>query len=120
MSKNAPGIITHMAVRHIFKKPATISFPSGEFHLAKNYRGKLAYDPANCTGCKICMRYCPSKAIKVINVGTKEQKQFEATLNISRCIFCCQCVDSCPQNCLSYTQEVDLSSMNKDSLTVQL
>ncbi|NMD42613.1 MAG: 4Fe-4S binding protein [Firmicutes bacterium] len=120
MIKNAPGIITNMAVKHLFKKPATISYPRGELHIVDNYRGKLSYDPTECNGCRICMRYCPSGAIKVVNVGTKEEKEIEVSLEISRCIFCCQCVDSCPRNCLSYTQEIDLSTMNKDDLTVQL
>jgi formate hydrogenlyase subunit 6/NADH:ubiquinone oxidoreductase subunit I len=115
-----PGKITSKAVKNFFRKPVTISYPKGKMEIVANYRGKLTYDPANCTGCGLCMRYCPSSAIKVINAGTKEEKNMQASLDVSQCIFCCQCVDSCPKNCLSFTQNIDLSSLNKDELVVQL
>ncbi|HOB87438.1 MAG TPA: 4Fe-4S binding protein [Bacillota bacterium] len=120
MIKRAPGKITNFAVKHLFKKPATVSFPKGEMQIARNYRGRLTYDPTNCNGCGLCMRYCPSKAIVVVNEGTKEDRKMKASLEVAKCIFCCQCVDSCPRKCLSYTQEIDLSSLNKDELVVQL
>ena len=120
MSKSAPGKITNFVVKHLFKKPATVSFPKGKMQIARNYRGKLSYDPTNCNGCGLCMRYCPSKAILVVNEGTKEERKMKATLSLSRCIFCGQCVDSCPRNCLPCTQNIDLSSLDKDELVVQL
>ncbi len=120
MIKRAPGIITNMVVKHLFRKPATVSYPAGELKVAANYRGKLTYDPTDCNGCKICMRYCPSNAIEIINLGTKEDRKMEAHLKMGQCIFCCQCVDSCPRSCLSYTQNIDLSSFDKDELVVQL
>lgn len=120
MSKKVPGKITGFAVRSFFCKPATVSFPAGEMQIENNYRGMLTYDPANCTGCKICMRYCPAGAISVVNEGTKEDKKMKATLTMAKCIFCCQCVDSCPQDCLSYTQNVDLARFEKEKLVVQL
>ena len=57
MSKSAPGKITNFVVKHLFKKPATVSFPKGKMQIARNYRGKLSYDPKNCNGCGLCMRY---------------------------------------------------------------
>ncbi len=120
MIKSAPGKITSMAVRSFFRKPATVAYPRGKMHIAGDYRGKLSYDPADCTNCKICMRYCPSGAIEMVNEGTKEEKKMKALLNMRQCIFCCQCVDSCPQDCLSYTQEIDLSSLDREKLVVQL
>lgn len=120
MIKSAPGKITNMVVKSFFKKPATVPYPRGEMQIVDNYRGKLTYDPADCNGCKMCMRYCPAGAIEVVNMGTKEDRIMKATLKMTHCIFCCQCVDSCPRGCLSYTQNIDLSSFNKDDLTVQL
>lgn len=120
MSIKLPGKIANMAVRTFFKKPATISYPRGDLIIADNYRGKLTYDPTDCTNCKLCMRYCPSGAIEIINEGTKEDKKMAAILTLTRCMFCCQCVDTCPRDCLSYTQNIDLSSMSKDDLVVRL
>jgi formate hydrogenlyase subunit 6/NADH:ubiquinone oxidoreductase subunit I len=120
MNKLWPGRIISMTIKNFFKKPATIAYPKGEMDIVKNYRGKLLYDPANCTGCGLCVRDCPAGAIKIINEGTKENKDMKAILNWGHCIFCCQCVDSCPKKCLTNSQNIDLSSMNKDNLKGQL
>lgn len=118
--KRRPGRIIRMAVGQIFKKPATILFPKGKMEVVANYRGKLLYNPANCTGCNLCVRNCPASALKIVNDGTKEERKMRAVLNVGHCIFCCQCVDSCAKKCLSYSQEIDLSNLHKDDLTVDL
>jgi formate hydrogenlyase subunit 6/NADH:ubiquinone oxidoreductase subunit I len=120
MRKNLPGRIINMAVRHLFKKPATILYPNGSMDIIDNYRGRLKYNPSDCTGCGLCVRSCPAGAIKIINEGTKDDRKMKAELNVARCIFCCQCVDSCVKTCLSYSQNIDLSSLNKGDLKVQL
>ena len=120
MKRHWPGIITNMTIKNFFKKPATIAYPKGEMDIVKNYRGKLLYDPTNCIGCQLCVRDCPSGAIKIINDGTKEDRKMKAILNVGHCIFCCQCVDVCPKKCLSNSQNIDLSTLNKDDLKVQL
>lgn len=115
-----PGKITKMAIWNLFRKPATIVKPSDGPGIEKNYRGKLVLDPTTCIGCKICERDCPADAIKVINEGTKEEKKIKIMLNVGHCIFCCQCVDSCPKKSLSYGQDVFLATLNKEDLTGQL
>lgn len=118
--KNRVGIIVKKAVENIFKKPATNISSDGRMDIGEHYRGKLTYDPSNCTGCGLCMRACPAGAIKIVNEGTKEERKMKAVLNVGQCIFCCQCVDSCNRMCLSYTQNIDLSSFSKKDLFVQL
>lgn len=118
--KNLPGKMLNMAFKHLFKKPATVQYPNGSLEITDHYRGKLTYDPTNCVGCGLCVRNCPAGAIKIINEGTKENRKMKAELNVARCIFCCQCVDSCAKKCLSYSQQIDLASLNKGDLEVQL
>jgi len=118
--KSRPARILNMAVRQVFKKPATILYPDGEMQIADNYRGRLMYDPASCVGCNMCVRYCPAGALKIINEGTKEDRKMRAYLDVGHCIFCCQCVDTCPKKCISFSQNIDLSSMKKEDLRVRL
>jgi len=113
-----PGRIVGMTVKNLFQEPATIKYPAvGESPaIEKNYRGRLRYDPAGCINCRLCMKDCPTGALTIINDGTKEDKKMRAELNVSKCIFCCQCVDSCRKNCLSFSQDIDLSVMDKEKL----
>ncbi len=120
MSIRTPGRIAAMAVKNIFHKPATISYAGGAMDIPRKYRGKLEYDPANCIDCHLCERDCPTGAIKMINDGTKQEKKMRALLDMEFCIFCCQCVDSCPKKCLSYTPNIDLATLQKKNLKVQL
>jgi formate hydrogenlyase subunit 6/NADH:ubiquinone oxidoreductase subunit I len=120
MSKSIPGRILNVAVKQVFNKPATISYPNGEMQIVDKYRGRLIYDPANCVGCNMCVRYCPAGALKIKNEGTKEDRKMKAYLNVGHCIFCCQCVDTCPKKCISFSQDIDLSCLDKKDLTVQL
>lgn len=112
-----PGMIAAMAAGFLFKKPATIIKSTDGPGIDKNYRGKLKYDPTDCIDCKLCQRDCPANAITVINEGTKDDKKMKIILNTGHCIFCCQCVDSCPKDCLSCSQDIYLSKFNKDDLT---
>ena len=73
----------------------------------ENFRGKLAYDREACTGCKLCIRVCPTRAIEFI----PEEKKIK--IFISRCCFCAQCNDICPTHCLSMTDEFMLSNYDK-------
>lgn len=120
MKRQWPGKIVNMAIKNFFKKPATIAYPKGEMDIVKNYRGKLIYDSSNCIDCKLCVRDCPSDAITIINDGTKEDRKMRALLNVGHCVFCCRCVDICPKKCLTNSQNIDLSTMNKSDLKVQL
>lgn len=118
--KNGPGKIIKMAVKQFFKDPATIPYPKGKLKINEHYRGRLRYNPENCINCQLCVRDCPAGALKIINEGTKEDRKMKAVLNVGHCIFCCQCVDTCPKKCLSFSQDIDLSSTDKKDLTVRL
>lgn len=118
--KRSPGRITGFALKHVLKKPATIAYPAGKLDIDPKYRGKLQYDPANCIGCNLCVRDCPAGALTIVNVGTKEEKQFECHLNMGHCIFCAQCVDSCKKGCLSFTPNIELAGLDKQAMKVKL
>ena len=121
MKKAGPGRITFVALTNLFKKPATTSYiGKGAPDVENRYRGRIMYDPTDCINCRLCMRDCPTGALTIINEGTKEDKKMKAVLNVGKCIFCCQCVDSCVKKCLSCSQNIDCANMKKDDLTIDL
>jgi len=115
----------------MFKKPFTNRFPAkyapnnttkfleqvGAGHaeivppidVPKGFRGKIQYDKDKCTGCKLCIKVCPSEAIEFI----EENKKIK--IYLSRCTFCSQCNDICPFKCLSMSNEFLLADSDKYS-----
>jgi ferredoxin len=72
-----------------------------------DFRGSLAYDPERCTGCRLCRRVCPTRAIE----HRPEEKKIRVYL--SRCIACGQCTEICSRQALSLTPEFLLASEDK-------
>lgn len=116
-------------VKQLFQKPATNIFPAKyapestlsfldkvarqevKLHppitVPPGFRGKIAYDRENCTGCQQCYKICPTRAIEWL----PEEKKIKVF--VSRCCFCAQCVDVCPVNTLVMTEEFLLASYDK-------
>ena len=126
-----------IVLKQLFLKPATNEFPAkyapasiiqfldkvtkGELKLIPpipvppQFRGKIAYDREKCSGCKLCVKICPTRAIEFI----PEEKKVK--IFISRCCFCAQCVEICPVDALAMTDEFLLSTYDKyaDDLILQ-
>jgi formate hydrogenlyase subunit 6/NADH:ubiquinone oxidoreductase subunit I len=111
------GKMTNQVLRSLFKVPATIKYPKKQFDMPKRYRGKLKFYPEKCVGCKLCMRDCPTNAIVINKVGEKE---FTAEIDLGRCIYCGQCVDSCLKKALETTSDVELAQFETNKLKVIL
>ena len=128
--------IVKVLLKQLVQTPATNKFPAkyapastiqfldmvakGELEMIPpvpvppGFRGKIAYDRENCTGCQQCYKVCPTRAIEWL----PEEKKIKVF--ISRCCFCAQCVDVCPVNTLAMTEEFLLSNDDKyaDELVV--
>ena len=112
--------ITQIAFKSLLKKPATIHYMGGKLSLDSHVRGLLRYDPTTCVDCKLCMKDCPTGALRIVNNGTRTEREMHAYLDTGRCIFCGQCADSCAKNSLSCSSKADLSQLNRDDLTIEL
>ncbi|MDR0952598.1 MAG: 4Fe-4S binding protein [Elusimicrobiota bacterium] len=116
-------------VRNFFKKASTQGYPFKKASVDSNFRAQIKYDPALCVGCQLCVKNCPADAIKIIQINPEDKPQvgadgkvipvhrkFECKIDLTRCIFCAQCVDSCFKKALSSSQDFELASTDRSSL----
>ena len=115
--KKRSGKILPVALKHLVSHPATVTYPVGGKELFPKVRGMIAYEASTCIGCSMCVRDCPTGAIVIEELGTKE---FKATFEMDVCSFCAQCVSSCPKKSLSYTPEFELAVLSRAALKIEI
>lgn len=99
------------------KKADTELYPAVPAQVPDRFRGALKFHGELCVGCRLCVRVCPADALEIEKIG---EKQFKAVLQMDKCIFCGQCVDSCNKKALENTQAFELASGDKASLKVDI
>ncbi len=81
-------------VGNLVKGPVTRNYPAVKREPFPLERGKLVIEEDKCIFCGMCVRKCPSNAIKV----TRNPKVW--SFEKFRCILCGSCVEACPKKCL--------------------
>jgi formate hydrogenlyase subunit 6/NADH:ubiquinone oxidoreductase subunit I len=61
------------------------------------------------------MKDCPSNALNIIKV---EEKKFACEYYLDRCIYCSQCVDTCPKDALAATVDFELAQTDSKKLKI--
>ncbi len=102
----------------LLKKPATRLYPAEKVHTSAQFRGKLIYNPKTCTGCCLCTKDCPSKAIELVTLD-RAAKRFVLRYHMDRCVYCGQCVTNCKFKCMGMSSEDwELAALKKESFEV--
>lgn len=109
------GIMLRQVLQSIFKRPATLLYPFKKTEMPDKFRGKIVFHPERCIGCMLCMKDCPANAIKITKIG---DKSFECAIDLGKCIYCGQCVDSCLKKALESTKEFELAVLDRNKLKV--
>ncbi len=110
-----PGRFVNTVLRSLFRRPATVNYPTEKLPMPEQFRGRLMVLADKCVGCKLCMRDCPADAIQIRKVG---EKKYEAEIDMGKCTFCYQCVYSCLKQAIVGSGEFELASTERDKLKV--
>ena len=104
---------------HMRRRPVTVQYPYEKLIPSERYRGRIHYEFDKCIACEVCVRVCPINLPVVDWVMNKETKKKELrnySIDFGACIFCGNCVEYCPTNCLSMTEEYELSTFDRHNL----
>ena len=100
------------------RKAVTVEYPDERLPLQPRYMGfpgliwDKEVDEPFCTGCQVCMRYCPTQCMFVTMqdnpkhaAGESKRRKIveQFTLDISRCISCSICVEVCNFDAIEMT-----------------
>jgi formate hydrogenlyase subunit 6/NADH:ubiquinone oxidoreductase subunit I len=108
------GTMFQDIVESFFKKSATQLYPVERVAPPERYRGVLSFDPSLCTGCRLCVKDCPSNAIELF-ILDRAAKQYVVKYHMDRCIYCGQCMVNCKFNCIDMSnQDWEHAALNKD------
>jgi len=114
----ALGVIPQL-IRNLFSRPMTVAFPHEAIPIPEGYRGEHAYDVDRCTGCTLCARVCPNRAIEMVEAPEAQREAYPKTypqIDLGKCCFCGLCQDVCPSGALTLTPNVFLSTNDRTAV----
>ena len=101
-----------------------IAFQKGLIHpplaVKDGFRGRLLYNVETCTGCGLCNKVCPAKAIELYTAEVSGKITKRIVLYLSRCTYCQECVAICPRNSIQMSHNFCMADYDKygDSMIV--
>ncbi|QIJ03700.1 4Fe-4S dicluster domain-containing protein [Shewanella chilikensis] len=101
-------------LKNLQKGPATDPFPFGDTFTPKGLRGRVRFDPAACSGCRMCEHVCAAGAIRF----TESAKGLEFTLWHNSCTFCGMCEHYCVPQAIHLTEDWHLAHRQQDKYTM--
>nr|YP_010154203.1 NADH dehydrogenase subunit I [Corydalis hsiaowutaishanensis]QQW52036.1 NADH dehydrogenase subunit I [Corydalis hsiaowutaishanensis] len=108
-----------ITLSHTSRLPITIQYPYQKWIPSERFRGRIHFEFDKCIACEVCVRVCPIDLPIVdwrLEPEIRKKRLLNYSIDFGICIFCGNCVEYCPTNCLSMTEEYELSTYNRHEL----
>ncbi|KAJ9535127.1 hypothetical protein OSB04_un001794 [Centaurea solstitialis] len=108
-----------ITLSHANRLPVTIQYPYEKLITSERFRGRIHFEFDKCIACEVCVRVCPIDLPVVdwkLETDIKKKRLLNYSIDFGICIFCGNCVEYCPTNCLSMTEEYELSTYDRHEL----
>jgi len=110
--------------KHLGRHAITIQYPEERYQMPERSRGIVVLlsdketGELNCTACELCMRACPTAAIRVESHRDENKKKVldGFTLDNGLCCFCGLCEEACNFSALKMATKYEFSTLTKQEL----
>jgi NADH-quinone oxidoreductase subunit I len=111
---------------HYFRPPVTLEYPEVMPDLSDRFHGRLCLLTKSdgtdlCIGCQACARVCPCNDLIQIEMHRDANKKPVIdlfTIDIGRCIFCGNCTEVCPVDCIKMLPDFELADYSREALVL--
>ncbi|MCK4302046.1 MAG: NADH-quinone oxidoreductase subunit I [candidate division Zixibacteria bacterium] len=110
--------------KHLGRHAITIQYPEERWTMPERSRGIVVLlsdkntGELNCTSCELCMKACPSGAIKIEYHRDENKKKVLDLFDVDNglCCFCGLCEEACNFSAIKMATKYEFSVWNKDGL----
>lgn len=122
-------------VRHMLRPRMTLRYPDQKLDLQgpgyhfdpktgvglPGFKGRHFLREEKCTGCQLCAIACDGVAVAIdmqtmVRDRPQNKKNYWPAVDYGRCVFCGLCVDACPFDALSMSNDYELAAYDKAKL----
>ncbi|CAN6454622.1 unnamed protein product [Victoria cruziana] len=99
--------------------PVTIQYPYEKSITLEHFRGRIHFEFDKCIACEVCVHVCPIDLPVVdwlLETNIRKKRLLNYSIDFGIYIFCGNCLEYCPTNYLSMTEQYELSTYDHHKL----
>nr|YP_009555659.1 NADH dehydrogenase subunit I [Selaginella kraussiana]AZU95776.1 NADH dehydrogenase subunit I [Selaginella kraussiana] len=104
---------------HMGRLPMTVQYPYDKLIPSERFRGRIHFEFDKRIACEVCVRACPINLPVVdrkLGQGIRRKRLRSYSIDFGVCIYCGNCAEYRPTNCLSMTGEYELPTYDRHEL----